>query len=153
MPKALILDSNLLVLFIIGLADRSLVEKHKRTSAYTRDDFDLLSKKIKDAAELILTPNTLTEASNLVLKGDGPHGAKIAKALRDITKWARAREKIVPSAQAVETVEFPRLGLADSVQLELNGDASYLLTADLGLYLAAQKRGQEAVNFNHIRSL
>src|SRR3954451_20211345 len=39
---AVILDSNLLVLFIVGKTSPGLIEKHRRLQAYSVSDFDLL---------------------------------------------------------------------------------------------------------------
>src|ERR1700674_3017507 len=61
----IILDSNLLLLFIVGTASRDYISKHKRLQAYRDVDFTLLTQMLAAAPKIVLTPNTLTEVSNL----------------------------------------------------------------------------------------
>jgi hypothetical protein len=47
--------------------------------------------------------------------------------------------------------EFIRLGLTDSVLLELGRSGATLLTVDLDLYLAALDAGLNVINYNHLK--
>jgi len=147
--SAVILDSNLLVLFIVGKTSPGLIEKHRRLQAYSVSDFDLLIEFIAPMSELIVTPNTLTEASNLLKHIAEPARARIAATFRDFIRVAD--EHYVKSAQAVDQSEFLRLWLTDAVILTELNSHQVLLTAHLDLYLAALRRGETAVNFNHLR--
>jgi hypothetical protein len=146
---AVILDSNLLVLFIIGRTSPELIERHRRLQAYSVSDFDLLIEFIAPMSQLIVTPNTLTETSNLLKHIAEPARAQIAATFRDFVRTAD--ERYVESARAVDQSEFPRLWLTDAVVLTELHSHKVLLTADLNLYLAALRRGETAVNFNHLR--
>jgi hypothetical protein len=64
-PPTLLIDANLLLLLVVGSADRSLIESFKRTRAYTREDFDLLLRLVARFPKVVTTPNVLTEVSNL----------------------------------------------------------------------------------------
>ena len=66
--KGLLIDTNLLVLLTTGTLNTSYIEGHKRTGHYTVEDFDLLLAIIDQFQFLVVIPNILTEASNL-LKG------------------------------------------------------------------------------------
>ena len=68
MPTSILIDANLLVLLVVGLTDKRLIERHKNVSSYDADGFDLLVEKLKEFSEVLLTPNTLTEASRTYLK-------------------------------------------------------------------------------------
>ena len=72
MRKIIALDANLLVLLIVGLTDRRLIASHKRLKEYTVDDFDLLERLISASAGIAVTPNVLSEASNLTRQIGGP---------------------------------------------------------------------------------
>ncbi|MGH7096446.1 MAG: PIN domain-containing protein [Stellaceae bacterium] len=147
--EPLILDSNLLVLLTVGTASRAYISKHKRLQAYSEADFDLLVEVIAPVSKVMVTPNTLTEASNLLGQIGEPVRTHIYETLRLMIK---ASEEIhVESGRAVEHDEFRRLGLTDAVLLELTDSSCMLLTADLDLYLAAARRGLKVVNFNHLR--
>lgn len=72
MSTVLVLDTNLIVLLVVGLADEQAVPKHKRTRAYSINDFRLLLKIISTYQEVRVIPNALSEASNLLdFEGDG----------------------------------------------------------------------------------
>ena len=61
---------------------------------------------------------------------------------------------MVASLDASNNSAFLRLGLADAALLEKVSAETPVLTVDLGLYLAALERGEEAaVNFTHLRNL
>ena len=64
------LDTNLLVLLVVGSESRELISKHRRLEHYSAEDFDILCEFLENANQLYVTPNTLTETSNLV----GQHG-------------------------------------------------------------------------------
>ena len=61
----IIVDANLLLLWIVGLASPDYIHRHKRLQAYTNEDFLILVNILSRARRIILTPNTLTETSNL----------------------------------------------------------------------------------------
>lgn len=62
----LLLDSNLLVLLIVGIHDPTLISKHKRLEIFEKADFDRLSIFCEYfVGGLVVTPNTLTEALTL----------------------------------------------------------------------------------------
>lgn len=147
--EAIVLDSNLLILMAVGNTSRRYIGKHKRVRAYSESDFDLLLGLIAPFPKIIVTPNTLTEASNLVGQVGEPVRSQIFQTLRAMI--AATDELYVPSSQAAERDEFCRLGLTDSVLLEVLSGSCTLLTADLDLYLTASRRGFKVMNFNHLR--
>jgi len=150
MPTVL-LDSNLLVLFIAGMSSREYIGRHRRLRDYSEEDFDLLVEFIRPMSALVVTPNILTEASNLLSGIAEPARSHIADTFRQIV--GSMDERFVQSTRAVEQREFPRLWLTDAAVLTELANSHVLLTADLDLYLAASQRGYSAVNFNHLRQL
>lgn len=149
-PAALLLDSNLLVLLVVGLASSELIGRHKRLKAYSASDFQLLSTYLSMASAVMLTPNTLTETSNLVRNIEKPAKTRIGLVLNSFV--LNAGETYVAGAAAVARPEFFRLGLTDSALLAPEFSELTLLTADLQLYLAALRAGRSAINFNHLRT-
>ena len=68
--KGVLVDTNLLVLYLIGQVNRKRILSFKRTQTYTLDDFDLLARLIAWFGKLVTTPHILTQASDLAdLKG------------------------------------------------------------------------------------
>ncbi len=67
--KGLLIDTNSALLYLVGSFDPSLIRNHSRTSKYSEDDFDKVSKFIEFFVEMITTPHVLAEISNLLGRG------------------------------------------------------------------------------------
>ena len=70
----IVVDTNLLLLLLVGLYDKSLIKDFKRTQKYDIDDFDRLRIVIYYCKNRIYTtPNILTEITNLTdsINADG----------------------------------------------------------------------------------
>ena len=147
--KSLLVDTNILVLYPVGRLDPSLIEKHKRTNNFTAQDYQFLKQVLRGFNRLVTTPNVLTEVSNLLDQIGGAVGARLQVSLSKIVELLE--ESYVPSIEAIEVEEFRRLGLADSSLLHLARQDFLVLTDDLPLYLALQRRGIDAINFHHVR--
>lgn len=148
-----ILDSNLLLLLVVGLASQNYIKIHRRLNSYTDDDFVLLAKILNSVDSIILTPNTLTETSNLIGYIVNPARAEIYTVFRALLETPGNEERFVESKVAMTRTEFVRLGLTDAALLHMATESHTLLTADLDLYLAAVSQGLKAENFNHLRKL
>jgi hypothetical protein len=145
--NAVVLDANLLVLFMVGTASVSYIARHKRLRAYTARDYDLLVKLLASAPTVCVTPNTVTEASNLARQIDDPARTEISDVLRRFL--GEAHEIYVASLRAADAAIFVRLGITDAGLLDSDFADHVLVTADLDLYLEATRQGREAMNFNH----
>jgi hypothetical protein len=66
MSRDVSIDSNLLLLLIVGSTSRAYITKHQRLKAYTAEDFDKLASVIGCYDKIVLLPHTLTETSNLL---------------------------------------------------------------------------------------
>lgn len=146
----LLIDTNLLVLFVVGTAAKEYIVKHKKLTEFTAGDYDRLVKIIARASEVLVTPNTLTETSNLVAYINEPARSKVLAVLRMVIA-SGSQERYVPSSVAAERKEFVRLGLADAALLEIAAKDVTLLTTDFDLYNIALAKGAQALNFNHLR--
>ncbi len=152
-PKArqgYFIDANLLVLLVVGRTGRDLIAKHRRLQEYTVEDFDTLANLLRAVDETYVTPNTLTEASNLLAQHAEPERSLFLENLRILIEGSR--ENLVESMRASSNQAFIRLGLTDAALLEVISEDISLLTVDLDLYLAALDRGvHNAVNFRRLR--
>lgn len=151
--KAVLLDSNLLVLYVVGAASPDYIRRESRLSAYHAHGhaaFGALSEMIATASSLLVTPNILTEVSNLLGRRSGDREADTAviDAFRHVIHGAK--ERVAPSTAAMRRDEFGRLGLADAATLHVLDRASILLTDDRPLWLAAWKAGYEAQTLQDI---
>ena len=150
MTRALLLDTKLLVLFVVGSFDRSLIERHKRTKTFTKDDFDLLIEIVRNAPKVSTTSQVLAETSNLIAQIGEPVRSELMRQLA-LTIQAIDEEHIESKAASRHRA-FTRLGVTDCAILEhLSAKPSSLLTDDLNLYLEASNLRYSAQNFNHLR--
>lgn len=151
MPGEIILDTQLLVLYVVGSTSVSLIRRHKNTDTYTAEDYDLLSRVLLKAAKIWITPNILTECSNLLGQIGEPIRSQLFDKFR--TLLSATDEVYITSRQAAEQAGFVRFGLADAASLEATDASRTLLTADFPLYDAALRSGRSTMNFNHLREL
>lgn len=147
-PSEVFIDSNLLVLLAVGATDRDLIGKHRRSREFEAADYDRLAAMIRNVDKVLVTPNTLTEASNLIGQHGEPERSRCYDTLRLLI--GESREIVVHSVTASRNVAFNRLGLTDAALLEAISPQRPLLTVDLPLYVAALAEGEEsAINFAH----
>jgi hypothetical protein len=148
----MLVDTNLLLLLLIGSYDIALVGANgfKRIAQYTAEDYELLVRLIKWFKITVTTPHVLTEVSNLA--GQLAEQHKLPCFLKFAETFKSFVELEVVSSSVSSQSHFPRFGLTDSVITAKAGD--YLvLTDDLRLCSSLEKEGHQPLNFNHIRTL
>lgn len=144
-------DSMLLVLLVAGRTDVDIVGKHARLDAYSVSDFDLLSNLIADLGGVVwVTPNTLTEASNLIGQHGSPEREQLWTTMRNLID--ESHELLIRSSEAAANPLFLELGLTDAALLEIASSQRPLVTVDGLLYATALTDDSgSALNFNHYR--
>lgn len=146
-PNAVLLDANLLVLLIVGLTSPDYISRHKRLRAFTIEDFELLRELLNSAQRIIVTPNIVTETSNLASQISEPARGRVLTVLRALL--AGVIEVYVPSQSAAAGGAYLRLGISDAATLAVTMDDLTILTTDLDLYLESMRAGRAAINFVH----
>ncbi len=146
MPTGYFVDANLLTLLVAGNMDKKLIDKHKRLERYQAKDYFTLLKLLRQVKCIYVTPNTLTEASNLLGQHGEPERSLLLEHLKLLIQ--KSEEIIVASATASQNSQFKRLGLTDAALLEAIKPETPLLTVDLDLYKEGEK-SNAAVNFNY----
>lgn len=148
----LLIDTNLLVLLVVGFASPNFIAGHKRTRTYSVADFETLKDVLSRASAVRTTPHILAETSNLALQFQDPGRTLIGEALRRLI--AVSTECLLPSAKAAHHASFRRLGLTDAgviIAQDTDDGVVTLLTDDLDLYLESLRSGRQAINFAHLR--
>ncbi len=149
MPPLLLLDTNLLVLFTVGLADPDYIARHKRLRQYDQIDHEIVSDMVAQSGGLLLTPNVVTETSNLVCQVHEPIRTEAMAELAALVE--ASEERYVPSRSAM--AEHHRaLGVTDMVLLTLARTGARLITTDFDLYQAAATAGLDVTNYTHIQA-
>lgn len=140
-----ILDTNVMLLFVVGSADERMIETHKRVSnRFIRRNYKQLLSIIEATENLATTSNILTEVSNLLRQTDN------RKRERLVSVFARIIESIpeifLKSDTVVNDNYFHRLGLTDSIILKLKADDYHILSIDGPLCWACSDEGLPHTN-------
>jgi hypothetical protein len=148
MTKSVILDSGLLVLFIVGGANPKYIKQHKKCSGFDENDHGILTSMMLAASSIVVTPHVLSEASNHLEQA----GALTGTARREIMFAFRSfilnnGEHAASSMSAARRDEFVALGLSDSALIEIQNDNSVLLTTDIRLCNASMALGFSVIHF------
>ncbi len=149
--KGILVDTSLLVAYVIGtLGVRHLVNC-RATKHFTQDDFGLLVGILGRFTNVVTTTHVLTEVSNLA--------GKLPKSLHDNFRLVflkainQLSEQSLPAKKIASDNDFINFGITDTA-IRLISPGSYLvLTDDLPLFGLLGKRGVDVVNFNHLRPL
>lgn len=148
----MLVDSNLLLLYFVGLYDRERIRTFKKTySKFTLDDFDLLRKLLTHFARVVTTPNILTEVSNLSNQLRTDIKRNYYSTFADGVQ--RLEEEHTPSLDICALDHFKTFGLTDSGIISLSKGKYLVLTVDFPLAAYLQNVGIDVVNFNQLRVL
>jgi rRNA-processing protein FCF1 len=117
----------------LGLVDPNIVNSHKRTSIYSKEDFDFLLDQIKDFKRLVIFPNVWTELDNLMKEYPLISRNKYVETLKVLTK--ETTEEFVRSVEGFEMYSFYKLELTDSniLYYSTNFKCEYVITSDSNL--------------------
>ncbi len=105
------------MLFVAGVVDRGLIGRHRRLRGFTAADCETLVDLIAQVDRVLVTPNTLTEASNLLGQHREPERSQLLDGLRYVIE--ECREIVVASTEAARSRVFRRLGLTDAALFEV----------------------------------
>jgi hypothetical protein len=151
--KSLILDTNLLVLLVLGSVDRERIPDGKRTQEYTVSDWDNLIQFISVFDQIVVSPYILAETSNLA---DVYTGDMKKLPFLELKNWMEKDEfveKFIPAKTIVESRFFTQYGLTDACVIEMADDYTAILTNDGPLANHARAEGKEVFTIQDIRSL
>lgn len=149
--NSVLIDTNLLVLLIVGSVDRKLIEKHRRTRQFVTRDYDELCELLAPYDEIWITVHCLAETSNL-LKQAGSGRVRDDLMLKLAVFCAQSRESYLPKERVTADECFVRLGVADTGFVQKSKRVDQSITVDVDLYLTISRLGRNVVNFNHVRA-
>ncbi len=147
--KGILIDTNILLLLIVGSSNRKRISQFKRTEQFIPEDYDLLIKLIDLFPKIITTPNILTEVNSLTNQIGEPERSKcfaiFAQLISEIDEFTLSSQDIVKNNG------FIKFGLTDCGIVEVSKNQYLVLTDDFKLFNYLQKLGIDSINFNHLR--
>ena len=146
----IIIDSNSLIVLILGLINPSLINKHSKTSIYDEEDFRTLVEVIKDIKRIIVLPNIWTEVDNLLNKFTGGYKDLY---VQKIIQTIKETSEIYLESQTVENnYSFYDLGLTDTLILEYAKNCEMLITSDSQLSDYAKANGITVFDLKELKN-
>ncbi len=156
--KGILVDTNILLLYFVGLFDPSQISNFKRTTQFTYDDDELLRLLLEPFERIVTTPNILTEVNSF--SGQFAENIK-KKTIKEPLKkefFRKLAERLlvleefyIHSHESATKEEFTELGLTD-VSIMILSKGNYLvLTDDFRLSQYLKTADMDVINFNHIR--
>jgi hypothetical protein len=130
--NGLLLDSDLLLVYFVGVLDEAQISKAKGTREYTLADFRLLLQIGNRFDHIVTTPNVITEVSNLVGRLDARFRHTAYQLMRD--RFVQVfEETYVSSEDAMKDKAFEKLGLTDASISVMASRGILVMTNDLDL--------------------
>lgn len=149
----LILDTNLLILLIVGNYDPNFISNCDLTSSYNKDDFQLLKRYLKLQSSIYITPEILAELSNQSFFLKDPKLRAYQEIL--VYQLTKIKEKYIPLGILLNNTEmFFKFGFTDLSIYELAKKEGYVvLTDDFKLHNILSTKKINTLSFNHIRGM
>lgn len=150
--RGVLLDANLLVLYVAGSHDRRLVLRLKTTRGFSEADLELVAALVAEFDRLVTTPHVLTEVNGLLnVGGLGRLRHEVLGTFAE--RIDETAEVYHPAGAIAADPAFRRLGLTDAAALALAADGPLVISADLDLCVAPESRGLGVINDHRIRPL
>jgi predicted nucleic acid-binding protein len=148
--SGLLVDTNLLVLYVVGTVNRKRIATFKRTRQYTGADYDLLVRVLTNFEPLYTVAHVLAEVSNLTdLSGTERLLARLV--LKETISVLNEAE--MSSTLAAEGRIYKDLGLVDAaIGAVARSHHCAVLTDDHDLYLRLIQDNVDVFNFMHVRA-
>ncbi|MEM8641452.1 MAG: PIN domain-containing protein [Cyanobacteria bacterium P01_G01_bin.54] len=148
--KGIVVDTNLFLLWLVGLTNSERIEKFKRTKKYTIADYKQLRELLGLFARIVTTPHILAEVSNLANQLNDPDRGKCLSNLQVILNNGIV-EKYVLGAEISKDKKFATFGIKDCGIKYIAPQKFLVLTDDFKLKQYLEGSGIDAINFENLR--
>lgn len=156
-PKGLIIDTNLLILFLIGKFEVEFIEKCKLTcnNCYSRDDYDLLCQIIKLFKKVIITPHIIAEISNL--SRNAIKDEKLVNYLKVFIEFLKTpsleeRSISLESFFGIKINYISSFGFTDMAIHELSKNNNFAIITDDSPFYQFSNGKTPTIKFQHIKN-
>jgi predicted nucleic acid-binding protein len=152
MIRKIVVDTNLLFLWILGSTNKKFIGAHRRLQAYDLNHFSLLDEILDEYDRIVVTPHTLAEFWNLVGENKGAYDKdRIAIQNAAVRFVNSAIEIYVPATSITRDPALQWLGLSDLAQILVASENGYdLVSDDFNLCRHAMERGIRTYHFRQI---
>ena len=154
--KDLLIDANLVLLKIVGDVRPGWIGHRPRTSHFTANDYEILDRLLASfvahfGSRLVVTPNVLTEVSNLLGDFKGRERPLVFDGF--VATLSQIQERYVPSEEIGREPGIADFGLIDLGLFNLAKAGHLLVTADARLAARVQADGIQVLTLDMIRAI
>jgi len=147
--KGIILDTNIFLLYLVGIFDKSFIREFDRTKMFDEASFNLLFRFVNNFKRIITTPNIITELSNFSFKISEP---KLSNFLQTFIVYLRtAKESYIQKDILFNNKAFCKVGITDASIIEtVKKEKLLVLTTDFELTGILRANKFDVINFNNV---
>lgn len=146
--KGIFVDTNLMLLLLVGLYNPARIATFKRTQQFTVNDYALLLGILGLFDRKVTTPNVITEVDNLSRQMPSNEHKIVAAKMLELC--GGLFEVYWPSRDAMTHFQYANVGLTD-VGMILGAGDCLVLTDDFALAGRLQYLKYDVLNLNHLR--
>jgi len=150
--RDILLDTNLLVILVVGYTYPLLLQK-ARFSDYSILDFELLHSIVTSCRQCVTTPHIIAEASNILKKAGGHADDCRATLGRILGSWEERYFTSEALLAGLDKQIAIRLGVADGSTLQVAKKGTIILTADAPLAAWLNGSGHTVYEYSVLREL
>jgi len=143
------IDSNLLLLLVVGSWSVRFIANHKRLSSFSPEDFYLVRDFVASFQSVVATPHVLAEVSNLAGAATGYARESIYTQFANVIVTLDERQ--IASSSVSGHPEFSIFGLTDAVLCTVCSTMP-LLTVDGKLASHMRRKGLTAWTLDNLKS-
>lgn len=152
--KGLVVDTNLLLLLMVGLYDHTAIGKVKRTEKFSQDDFQKLTRLLNHfKTNFIINTNILTELCNLTESFNNKTEQRFFAFIKSaIVDW---KEEVKSASETLKEDEkvFFKFGMTDASIFQLAKEQALVVTDDLKLYHYLSTQNFYTLNYTNLMIL
>lgn len=148
--KGILIDTNLLLVLLVGNVDRRQVGRIGRTEKYSRENYERITDVLGYFNRFIIIPQVITEAGNM-LKRNCPTASTrldLSMALKYFVHAGATRESRALSKRITIHPAFEDLGYADAAVLNVAAGHHLVFTDDGPLQNRAWSCGVDVLPFD-----
>jgi rRNA-processing protein FCF1 len=149
-----LVDTNMLLVYLVGLLEPVLVERVNPNRAYSLRDFERVATVLSQFKTLIVTPAILAEVTNLAASRLLDfHNGQFLRMLASALPTSRYTERLVKLDSVCARKGFALFGFTDATVEEVGASGVPVFTDDSKLYERLSSLSIKVFNYNHIRML
>lgn len=149
--KGILIDTNILLILFVGIVNPNRIPQFHRTKKFIPEDYKLLSALLKSFSKIVVTPNILTEVSNLI-GNSNLKDPELSLCFNAISQAVNQLDEFyIESKTATQVEQFTKYGLTDCGIISVARDSYLVLTDDFKLAGYLKKIGIDSINFDSIR--